>query len=70
MFMVFATILAEDYQIFAQGFSPQDAWENLLNDHGVTEAELDMKNVRFFELVDPDRVFSMKTTTKWFLDSE
>jgi hypothetical protein len=69
MFVVFATIFAEGFQISAEGFSPQIAWENLLNDQDVTEAELDMENVRFFEMVNPDRV-SMVTTTKWVLDSE
>jgi hypothetical protein len=69
MFVVFATIFAENVQVSAEGFSPQNAWENLLNDQDVTEAELDMENVRFFELVNPDRV-SMVTTTKWVLDSD
>jgi hypothetical protein len=69
MFVVFATIFAEGVQIFDEGFSPQNAWENLLTGHDVTEAELDMENVRFFEMVNPDRV-SMVTTTKWVLDSE
>jgi hypothetical protein len=69
MFVVFATIFVDGIQIFDEGFSPQAAWENLLNGQDVTEAELDMENVRFFELVNPDRV-SMVTTTKWVLDSE
>ena len=69
MFVVFATMLIEGYEISAEGFSPQIAWENLLSDQDVTEAELDMENVRFFELVNPDRV-SMETTTKWVLDSD
>ena len=69
MFVVFATMLIEGYEISAEGFSPQNAWENLLSEQDVTEAELDMENVRFFEMVNPDRV-SMVTTTKWVLDSE
>lgn len=69
MFVVFATIFAEGVKIFDEGFSPQNAWENLLTGEDVTEAELDMENVRFFEMVTPDKV-SMVTTTKWVLDSE
>jgi hypothetical protein len=69
MFVVFATMLIEGYEISAEGDTPQEAWENLLSDQDVTERELDMENVRFFELVNPDRV-SMETTTKWVLDSD
>jgi hypothetical protein len=69
MFVVFANILIGGYQIFAEGDTPHEAWENLLSEQDVIEAELDMENVRFFEMVSPDRV-SMVTTTKWVLDSE
>lgn len=68
MFVVSANILIGGYQkIFAEGDTPHEAWENLLSEQEVVA--WDLENVRFFEMVSPDRV-SMVTTTKWVLDSD
>jgi hypothetical protein len=69
MFIAVARFNHGGGDMFTEGDTPQKAWETLLTDYDVEEFELDMENVRFFELVNPDRV-SMETTTKWVLDSE